>query len=201
MRKAGQGYRSEAQAFLNAFNNQGARATPAAMPSLPSNEPLIKGFQRGIPYGEGTRLRSFLESQIPETVRNMQPVRESWWRRMNTPEPQGESYDEAMGRLQSEGSRLSALAGSAPTGSYLGGTYFGEGGPAAAAQTALDYNQQNIANLNPEDFSGGYATQMNNEEDPLKAALEKLMVGYKPKYYRQPGTGMAGRLQPSLRFR
>lgn len=189
---------SESEGFLRAMNIPPYSTEERARPPLPSGEPLVEGAIKGIGYGAGTKLRSYFESQIPGIAGGVQEARQKWWEEMHPKEP--ETYEDAMGKLRAREKQLGALAGSASTGAIYGGSYYGEGGPAALAQHALERIQGDIAGLRPGDFPSG-TRQIEQKEDPLKVALRNLQGRYKPEYYRRPGTGLGGSLTPSLKFR
>ena len=204
-RKAGPGYRQEVDAFLRAFNGPGKTQRIQGIPPLPSMEPTVRSFQQGMEYAPGTKLRQFLESELPQTIQDIQPARQAWWIQAH---PTGEveeedTYRSEQRRLQGQEKRYAGLAASASTAPVVGGTFFGEGGPAAIAQAALESTQARLAGLNPEDYGMPNVSRGRQEipEDPLIGALKRLKAGYKPRYYRQAGTGLGGSLTPSVRFR
>jgi len=214
---AGSQYRNEGNAYLRAFNNPPSMSqaqTGKVMPSIESVvNPTVSKFEQGMEYGKGTRLRNFLEQEmageIPNAVKASYQARQEWWNALNAPSVGG--YEGTLGSLQEQAGHYGAMAANAPTQAYYGGAYYGEGGIAGIAQQALEQVQNNMAGLDrgaldDEAYGIEYARRAAERGgDPLKKALDealnRVQAGYKPKYYRQAGTGMAGRLQPSVRFR
>ena len=165
---------------------------------IPRMEPaydIAKTYLEGTGLAPGTRLRGFIESQIPETYEETRAARSQWWQRMNQPAP--ETYGDEVARLTAERDKWGQISQTAPGSEYTSSTYWGPGGLAGIASQAVEYAKSNLARLRPGDFEAYRAPK--EEEDPFQKALREK--NWKAAYYRQPGTGLGGRLTPSLRFR
>lgn len=166
---------------------------------MPDAYETVKPYMdTGLP--EGSKLRNFLESGIESAYRETMPAREAWQMRQNLWSGMSLTYGEERARRQAELDRWSGIAGSAPSSTYAGDVYYGEGGLKAIAEEAARNAQESLEGLQPYQS----ATRMRpyaNEQDPLIAAARKKRENLKADYYRQPGTGIVPRLQRSLRIR
>jgi len=170
-------------------------------PPLPGYSTVTGPFTESIPFGEGTRLRSFIESEIPGIVSQTAKERQAWWERMNPePEPEEPTFESETTRLKGEIARNQSQAASAPTSEYTGTTYWGEGGAAGQAARNAASAMQRLEALRPEDFTP-MVTRANRpfEEDPL--VLELRRRNWWARYNRLPGSGLAGSLTPPVRKR
>lgn len=173
---------------------------PFERPPIPSEFPIAESALKATGYGEGTKLRNFIASQIAETTERMRPERKAWWERMTAPPPPEEqTYEDALASLTATAEKWQAVAGVAPSSEVAGGTAYGPGGLKAIAEQVYADTQKRIAGLDP----GLYGTRTPyvrpEEEDPLVAALKKRR--FSEEYYRLPGTGTVPRLQRAVRFR
>ena len=177
---------------------QGLGGIPKTQKETPRMEPaydVAKNYLEGTGLAQGTRLREFIESQIPETYEETRAARGQWWQRMNQPEP--ETYGDEVARLTAERDKWGRISQTAPSSEYTSNTYWGPGGLAAIASRAVETAKSNLARLSPGDYETYRAPK--EEEDPFQKALREK--NFKAAYYRQPGTGLGGRLTPSIRFR
>jgi len=167
-------------------------------PGIPGAGAEVEGYLEGTGLAEGSRLRSYIQSQMGDVVSGVAGERKRWWDRATAPEPT--TYEDEVGRITREGEKWGRIAQTAPTSEYAGGTYFGVGGLAASAQRAFETSQRNLAQLEP--FEAEKPEPAG--EDPLIAELgRKTLKDYLAEFRgltaRQRGF-QATRFKPAVRF-
>jgi hypothetical protein len=154
-------------------------------------------FVNNTGYAQGSKLRSFIESQAPSVYNASE--RQSWWNNMNPDYSNIPTYQDEINRLSASAERWDSIANTAPTSATTGTSYWGEGGLAAMAQTAAQQARTSAQNLRPEDFPDASIYEKPAQtEDPFKKALRQK--NWLAEYYRMPGTGTSSRYTPSVRF-
>ena len=191
-RSAGEGQRAEA---LLGGMMRPAQEEARQTPQIPEALGVAKTFLEGTKLGEGTKLRSFIESQIADLYQETKGARDAWWQQMNQPQVE-DTFENEQSRISSAATQWGQIAGSAPSAEVAGGTYYGPGGLKAIAERAYQTAQRNLAGLKPGDFPGTQPTEVG--ADPFQTALKKK--NFKAEYYRQPGTGLSRALTPSVRY-
>ena len=155
--------------------------------------------------GRGTKLRSFIESEIPDIAQSTEPARQEWreqWDKFNIPQEQ--TFEEARDFQNILADKWRDIAQKAPVGA--GVDFFGEGG---LKNTALAAQAKAIAErdaLKPKTFATFAEREAHRanrlkqhlEKDPFKAALKT--TDFRSQFFRQPGTGLVSRLTPSVKF-
>ena len=165
----------------------------------------------GTGLAQGTRLRSFIESELPGMERENRGARQSWWGAMSGGSGGSPTYEDEQQRLRNEAAGWQGVAANASGDALSGGVYYGEGGLKAIAEAAYQNALNNLGNLTgapePEDSDPMQARiksmARGNEpvtpyEDPLKTAYRNR--NWWAEYNRQPGTGQANRLTPAARY-
>ena len=192
----------QATALVNALNRP--RGSVYNLPEwirkpMPEASTITEPFALSTNLPTGSRLQQYIESQIPDIVRNTRKAREDWWKEMHPESTEEDTYEGTQSRLAGEASRLRGVAESGSTAEYAGGTYFGEGGIAGVAQKLLDSTLNKLSGLSPQDYGTPSRAIIGKLEDPLTKALREK--DFRAGYYRQAGTGLRGSLTPSARFR
>ncbi len=186
-----------AEALLAGLNKPRTKES-YELPAIPEELPIAKSFLQGTGYGEGTKLRGFIADEIPDIAQEQRKNREAWWKALNTPATEPTTYGSEQERYRAEAENWGNVAAAAPSSEYAGGTYYGTGGLKAIAEQAYKSAQERLSGLRPEDYSAGMPNTEVPGEDPLVAALKRRK--FISEYYRQPGTGLVPRLQPSARW-
>ena len=190
-----------AEALLAGFNVPGSNPLRQTeqIPQIPNAGDIAKSYLEGTGLGRGTKLQSFIASEIPGIYQETAPERSAWWKRMNPIETPELSFEEAQSRYGAEAAHWASVAESAPSSEVAGGTAYGPGGLKALAETAYQNAQAKLAGLRPEDFQRSVLKTPSPEEDPFTAALRRK--NFWASYNRMPGTGIVPRLTPSIRMR
>ena len=171
---------------------------PFQRPPIPGARGVVEPFLAGIGYAPGTRLRSFIESEVPQMARDLASERQAWWERMN-PEPDTtQTFEDVQNQLQAEAEKWQGIAAVAPTSETTANTVWGPGGLAGIANQAYQEATKRLGALNPADFGTRTALQPEVEEDPLAKALKRR--NFLADYYKMPGTGTVNRLSRAVRF-
>jgi len=191
-RSAGEGQRAES---LLGGMMRPAQEEARQTPQIPEALGVAKTFLEGTKLGEGTKLRSFIESEIADLYEETKGARDAWWKQMNQPQVE-DTFENEQSRISSAATQWGQIAGSAPSAEVAGGTYYGPGGLKAIAERAYQTAQRNLAGLKPGDFPGTQPTEVG--ADPFQTALRKK--NFKAEYYRQPGTGLSRALTPAVRY-
>jgi len=101
-RSVGEGQRAEAL-LAGIMKPKEAQAGVRELPPIPEALPIAKSFLEKTGFGEGTKMRSFIESQIPEVYQETQAARLAWWKKMNPKEKkEARSFGGDTTRLQRE---------------------------------------------------------------------------------------------------
>ena len=185
-----------------AAEDQAGRAFIAGLnkPVAPQTDrtPPLPAPVSGTGYGEGTRLRSFIEGEVSKTAQDTQQARMDWWKRINPSGGAGKTFEGERDRITAEMNKWQQIAGSAPS-TYGAGGIYNEGGLAGIAQGAYERSKANLAKLSPEQFGDQEPEPVGpQEEDPFLTALKKR--NFRAEYFRQPGTGISSRYAPSVRY-
>jgi len=189
-----------AESLLAEFYKPREKPPEREMPAISGARGIVEPFLEGTRLGEGTRLRSFIESEIPGMVEETARARADWWRRMHPGrEEEQPSYQSEQARISGEAQRWGEMARTAPSSEVAGGTYYGPGGLAALAQGAYERSQKELAGLKPGAFEKpGTSYPEPITEDPLKLALKRRK--FMSEFYRRPGAGLARSLTPAARW-
>lgn len=166
------------------------------MPLIPAETKVAKQFLEETQLAPGTKLRSFIASQIPGIAQETRGARAEWWRRLQEPEEEP-TLESEQARRRAGMAKWARIGEVAPTAEVAGGVYYGPGGLRAIAERAYQGAQASLAGLRPEDFPKGMPEPYTGEDPFLKALRRKKFM---PEYYRQPGAGLARALTPAVRF-
>ena len=169
-------------------------------PLMPGAEQVVQSYLSGnkqadLNLPEGTRLQSFIASQLPREVMGAEAARQAWWERMN-PTPQTLTYEGEVARLTGLRDKWARVITETPTSTSASESYWGPGGLASIAQSSYETAQSKLANLRPENF--GEPESVGFEEDPLLTRLKQK--NWRAEYNRLPGVGIQRNLAPAVRF-
>lgn len=197
------------------YSQQKARTRQAQeaeiMGKLPSLQSVAEEYLTETGFGEGTKLRSFIESQMPEIAEGISAEREAWWRGQNPLEaaqPDVMTYEGALESARRDLTQRELVL-------KAGGADYPQ---LAYATEQVGLSQKRLAELEALGKEGYLAKQPPAEdyygvgglrdialgafkktEDPFKKALKGKK--FEQDYYRRPGSGLTPRLTPSVRFR
>ena len=160
----------------------------------PEVTPLGKTAEKyleGSGLGAGTKLRGFLEGQLPGIAEDTQKARQEWWQRMSAQPREQENILDLLTQWSRFAGKSQEAGTLAPTQEDI---FYGTGGLRSLAEQSASRLRERLTGLATQ------GQQTGPVEDPFITSLKKKRKTLIPDYFRQPGAGLVNRLTPAVKY-